>query len=78
VNVTTDDLMDALRAAMGDGTGDGRTVQEICEASGWGATKVRAELGRLHRAGRLEVVRVKRADLTGRMQSLPAYRMKDA
>jgi hypothetical protein len=78
MNITSDDLMDALRAALGGQTGEGKTVQEILADTNWGATKVRAELGRLHRAGRLEVVRVKRADLTGRMQSLPAYRMKDA
>jgi hypothetical protein len=78
VNISTDEVMDALRAAMGPGHGDGRTVLEICEATGWGTTKVRAEIKSLHRAGRLEVSRARRVDITGREQSLPVYRMKDA
>jgi hypothetical protein len=77
MNITTDDLLDALRAALGS-HGEGHTVQELIAACDCGATKVRAELGKMHRAGRLTVVRVRRPDLTGRMQSVPAYRMKDA
>jgi hypothetical protein len=76
--ITTDDLLDALRAALCGPGGDGHTVQELCEACNCGSTKVRAELSKMHRAGRLAVIRVRRPDMTGRMQSIPAYRMKDA
>jgi hypothetical protein len=78
MEITTDDLMDALRAALGTPGGEGHTVQEMVVATGWGDTKVRAILGDLNRRGRLVVSRVKRTDLSGRMQSVPAYRMKDA
>jgi hypothetical protein len=78
MDITTDDLMDAIRAALGNGAGDARTVQEICDACGWKPTKVRQELRALHRQGRLDVIRVNRPDLTGRSQSIPGYRMKDA
>lgn len=76
MKVTTDDLLDALREALGGPSEEGSTVHEICAATGWGPTKVRAELGNLHRAGRIEVVRVKRPVLDGRIQSIPAYRIK--
>ena len=75
--ITTDDLLDALREAMGQtDSGDGRTVQEISSATGWATTTVRKHLGSLHREGRLEVVRVKRPCLDGRLASIPAYRIR--
>ena len=77
MNITTDDLLDALRAAMGTAEGEGHTVQELVAATGWGKTNIRQVLGHLHHQGRLEVVRVKRPCLDGRMQSIPAYRIKN-
>ena len=37
--------------------------------------KVRDELGKLDRAGRLECVKVIRRDITGRVGNRPAYRL---
>ena len=80
MNITTDDLMDALQAALGPmGENDnGKTVQDIVAETGWGTTVVRKNLANLQRQGRLEVVRVKRPALDGRQCSVPAYRMRAA
>jgi hypothetical protein len=77
VNISTDDLLDALQAAMGPvDTCEASTVQDLVEKTGWGRTKVTGTLGRMAKAGRLEVVRVRRLALDGRIASLPAYRLK--
>ena len=79
MSITTDDLLAALQAALGQmGDDEAKTVQDFCEQTGWGRTKVTHVLGALARQGKLEVVRVKRPALDGRQCSVPAYRMRAA
>ena len=77
VNITTDELLLAIQQALGSANDEGaRTVAEICEKTGRGATKIRQTLGEMARAGRLEVVRVRRPSIDGRSSSVPAYRLR--
>ena len=77
MSITTDDILDALRDALGQPNADGaHTVQEICEIMGCGATATRKALIAMQKAGRLEVIRVRRVALDGRTCSTPAYRVK--
>lgn len=76
VAVTTDDLLDALRAALGTPVdGEAATVQEMAEATGQTLGMIRKGLHQLHAAGRLTVVTVRRRSLDGRMQQVPGYRL---
>jgi ribosomal protein S25 len=75
IQVTEHDLLDALKAALVK-TGDGVTATEMTEAASIGLGVVRKFLHTLNKQGRLEVVRVRRTDLTGRNVLLPAYRLK--
>ena len=51
----------------------GVTVRELCDASGLGPNAVRKRLHRAVAGGRVRVVRVRRPDLCGRIQAVPAY-----
>ena len=77
MNITQDDLLEAIQAALGPMDGEGAsTVQDLVAKTGWGRTKVTATLGLLAKAGRLDVLRVRRPALDGRIASLPAYRLR--
>lgn len=77
--VTESDLLDALAAAAsGDGPDDARTAQEMADDAGISVPRVRRALQQLARAGRLESHRVRRPDLSGRVQLLPAYTIRPA
>jgi hypothetical protein len=79
MRVTQDDLLDALRAALTKpANSDGATVQDLTLAMGCSEGKARKALKGLAQQGRLEVLKVYRPSLDGRMFSIPAYRIKAA
>ena len=80
VTVTQSELIAALQAAMEqpDDPEGAVTTAELAEQLGWHVVKVRDELGKLDRAGRLECVKVIRRDITGRVGNRPAYRLVKA
>ena len=77
VSVTQGELIAALQAAMEqpDDPAGAITSAELAAQLGWHIVKVRDELGKLDRAGRLECVKVTRRDITGRVGNRPAYRL---
>lgn len=54
------------------------TVNELHRSTGWARSKVCNALLALKAAGRLEMVRVPREALDGRVSMVPAYRVKKA
>lgn len=79
--MTENELIEALRSAMagGDaGPDDAHTVMEMCELTGHGQMFIRKHLKLLLNSGRAEMVRVNRQSIDGRIQRLPAYRIKAA
>lgn len=79
VKVTTDDLLEALRAALSTTDDEhAHTLAELCEKFNCGDSVVRRHLHMLKKEGRLEVVRTRRPSLVGIMTSVPAYRIKSA
>lgn len=77
MTVTQDDLLDALRnALLKPMEGNGVTVGELQETTGYSYERIRKALRVLSVAGRLEVSRVTRMDIAGRPSSVPAYRIK--
>lgn len=76
LNITESQLLEALlHAASPDNPEGAMTMQDLRQELGWGYQKIRAELHRLNREGKLEVTRVILPDLTGRMAPRPAYRV---
>ena len=78
VRITESELLDALANATGEGPDDARTAQEMADDAGIPVARVRRALQQLARAGRLESHRVRRPDLSGRLQVLPAYTIRPA
>lgn len=77
VEITTSELIDALRAASGSGDvgpSDAYTRNEIKAATGWGMPRISGHLHELKKAGLVEIVAVKRARLDDRIASVPGYR----
>lgn len=75
--ITTDDLLEALAAALGTpAEGEGSTLLELCDATGWGKDKVRRSLKALQVQGRLEILKVQRMSLLGVLTPVPGYRVK--
>ena len=72
LRITEAELLDAL-ATAGAEPSDAKTVQELADDAGLSQPRVRKALRLLHRAGRLGIHRVQRADLSGRVQLVPAY-----
>ena len=75
---TERELIAALEAAMsrGDnGPPDAFTVGQLCETTGKEPRAVRLALATLKRAGRLQLVQVKRQRLDDRWVSVTAYRL---
>lgn len=52
------------------------TMREIADSLGLSVLRAKAMLHELHREGRLQAGRTYRADLSGRMQSVPGYSLK--
>jgi len=81
LTITENELVEALRSAMGsqdEGPTDARTVQEIVNTIGRSERFVRDNVRKLIAEGRAELVRIKRPAIDGRIQSVPAYRIKAA
>lgn len=78
---TEGDLLAALEAAMrhaDDGPSDAWTVAELAEMTGATDYNVRKALAALKKAGRLQVVHVKRVRLDDRAVLTAAYRWRQA
>jgi hypothetical protein len=77
MNVTTEDLLDAMRAALATpADGEGATLAELAVAMKCGQHKARMLLRAIHAEGRLEVVRMHRQNMIGGTSVVPAYRIK--
>jgi predicted negative regulator of RcsB-dependent stress response len=77
MKVTQDDLLAALRDALQKPSdGEGQTVAELRVAMQCAEEKVRQALRVLAAQGRLDVLRVRRPSLDGRLMLVPAYRIK--
>ena len=77
MKVSTDDILDAIRQALAKPTdGKGSTVGDIAFKTGLSLAMVRRSLKTVSTQGRLEVLRVYRPDISGRMALVPAYRIK--
>lgn len=77
---TDSELIQALINALElDGDDNGFiTSEDIALALDWGVERTRRQLRKLKREGSVEVGRVRRTDLSGRIQPVPAYRLKGA
>ena len=77
--MTESQLIAALQAARTEAkTADGAlTTQELMERLGWSSEKVRKRLRALKIAGKLEVVKVTRYNLSDAEQLIPGYRIID-
>lgn len=81
MNISQDDLLEALRAAMAPTEADGegfRTVVELAGTTRKTDDRIRKALRILMGEGRLETRPVKRPGIDGRMIQVPAYRIKPA
>ena len=75
--VTESELLEALVAAMpGTAPEDAMTARELAESVGMSKDWVGKCLRRFQAAGRLVVHQVRRHDLAGREQVLPAYTIR--
>ena len=70
--ITYAEILDALQQA-GTAPADAMTMTELADATGFCRGKVRQDLGKLQREGRLLVHRVRRQKLDGNTQVVPAY-----
>ena len=77
MKISQDDLLGALREALEKPSAvDGSTVAELTVAMQCAEGKVRQTLKVLAAQGRLDVLRVRRPSLDGRLMLVPAYRIK--
>lgn len=77
--MTQDALLDALRQAMERAPKDdpgALTAHELMDALGLSIERTRRLLKDLLRSGQCEAVKVSRVDISGRVQSVPAYRLR--
>ena len=77
VRLTEHDLIEAILTAQVDsGAADALTVLDMVEQAGLSTGAVRAKLKDLARSGRLEVCKVRRSTIDGRLTWVPAYKLK--
>lgn len=78
IELTESDLIAALLEARGEpGNADGAlTMREIVQQTQWGERRLQLKLEEMKRAGRIEVVRVEREALDGRLVRVPGYRLR--
>lgn len=77
MQITQDELLEALRNAQANGPGEvGKTVGELSEELNKGTEYVRRRLKALIASGNCVVVRVRRVDMTGRDVLIPGYQFK--
>jgi len=72
--VTESALIELIRASLPQCGGSGHSVQELVELSGTHTGAVRAEIGRLIKAGKVVCERGKRMGIDGVMRHVPLYR----
>ena len=77
MQITQDDLLEALRAHMAQQLGgeEGMTVSELSGKLSQSDERVRRNLKALLAQGKAQVVSVRRTDMAGRMMSVPGYRL---
>ena len=71
--------IDEIVAALSrkpNGSGGYQTVRQLVARTGFSDTTIRTVLQRLHEEGRLDVKFVRRSNIAGRQQAIPAYRLK--
>lgn len=74
LRITEAEIMDALAAAaQGSAPEDARTIAELADAAGLSIVSTRQALRSLQRAGRLQVHRVRRPAIDGRMANVGAF-----
>lgn len=78
-SITHDELLQALVDALqpqcdGDGL---MTARELEERLGWSQKRTYRALRQLRKAGRLQVIMVRRTRLDGNLQWAPGYRLKE-
>lgn len=77
--ISDSEIMQALTAASGgSGPDEARTVAELCQITKQTDTRVRSALKQLKLSGRLELHRVRRESLDGRMAVVTGYTVKPA
>ena len=76
IEVSQNELLDAIREAQEPEYPDAMTAPEICAALNLTRSKLRTIIATLEAAGRVQRVRTKRRDATGRVQWSPAYVLK--
>lgn len=77
IELTEQDLIEAiLEAQAGEGPAGALTVHDLVEKTGMWDGCIREKLRRLQAMGRLDVCKVRRATIDGRVQAVPAYRLK--
>jgi hypothetical protein len=76
MKITESEILDALRAASAQiaNPDDAFSVLELSRAVGWSRPRVQEHLLELKRTGRIELVRVTREALNGRIIPVTAYR----
>jgi predicted transcriptional regulator len=76
-NVTTDDILLALREAMNSAGGEeGSTAEEIAAAAGRSRNAILKWLKVISKQGRLEVVQVQRQNIAGIVAPVIGYRIR--
>lgn len=73
VEITENELLQALAASMPDAPADAMTARELSAAKDVSRHQVDKLLGRLAMQNRLGVHKVQRTDRTGRVKMEPAY-----
>jgi DNA-binding transcriptional regulator PaaX len=74
IAISESELLEAIATAgVGAGPEEARTVAELCDTIGTGHLRVRKGLHLLKKAGRLQVHRVLREGLDGRLSTVAAY-----
>ncbi len=79
MDVTEQDLLEALQRALAENAPESAgfmTAVELEDALGWSQKRVSKALHLLAKQGKLQVQFVRRADITGRVQTPPGYRVK--
>ena len=72
---TADDLLSQLQAEMAR-TDDAWAMSELVAALGWSRAAIGARLDILIKEGRVDILRKRIVDRTGRLQTVAAYRLR--
>jgi hypothetical protein len=75
-SITHAELLDALAQALPTAPNDARTVDELCQATGWNETRVRKSLRAYMQQGKLMPHTVRRPAIDGTLRPTTAYTLK--